>query len=326
MQKVLIIQTAFLGDVILATPVVETLKVNFPNCEIHFLVKNGNQGLIENLASLHKVWVFNKKEGKIGEMYRLIRSFRKERFDLVLNLHRFGSSGMISVLSGGRKVIGFRKNPFSFLYHVRKEHELKDGIHEVDRNLSLLHDFDIHTWVRRPKLTPSEAQIQKILPYTKLDTYYCLAPASVWYTKQLPAHKWVELIRILRKKGSVYLLGGPGDRELCQKIIKESGADCINLAGQLSLLESAALMQKARRNYVNDSGPLHFASAMNAPTTVFFCSTTPHFGFGPLSEDAQIIETPSTELECKPCGLHGHSACPKGHFKCGDLPMEKVLN
>jgi len=75
-------------------------------------------------------------------------------------------------------------------------------------------------------------------------------------------------------------------------------------------------MQNAVRNYVNDSAPLHLASALNAPVSVFYCSTSPKFGFGPLSEDSKIIEVKN--LDCKPCGLHGHRSCPKGHFKCGN--------
>lgn len=324
MQKVLIIQTAFLGDVILATPVAETLKANFPNLEIHFLVKAGNEGLIAQLSSLQKVWVFHKKEGKLREMKRLIRAFRKEKYDLVINLHRFGSSGILTALSGGKQKIGFKKNPFSFAYTEKIAHELKPGVHEVDRNLSTLKSLPIREWVRQPKVEPSAEQFAKVQAL-KTDDYYCIAPASVWFTKQLPQEKWVELIRILRKNGKVYVLGGPADQSLCETIIRESGEECTNLAGQLSLLESAALMKNAKRNYVNDSGPLHFASAMNAPTTAFFCSTTPDFGFGPLSDDAQLVEISAKELACKPCGLHGHRACPEGHFKCGNVPLEKVI-
>ena len=94
-------------------------------------------------------------------------------------------------------------------------------------------------------------------------------------------------------------------------------SNVFNLAGSLTYLESAALMQNAQRNFVNDSGPLHIASAMNAKVTAFFCSTTTSFGFGPLSTDAKVIES-NEELTCKPCGIHGHKICPKGHYKCGN--------
>ena len=114
--------------------------------------------------------------------------------------------------------------------------------------------------------------------------------SAVWYTKQLPVEKWNELID-KNDHLRIYLLGGPGDEELCTSMAREHPADnIISLAGELSLLKSAALMKGAQHNYVNDSGPLHIASAMNANVTAFFCSTIPDFGFGPLSENSTVKE------------------------------------
>ena len=76
--------------------------------------------------------------------------------------------------------------------------------------------------------------------------------------------------------------------------------------------------------FTNDSAPLHFASAVNAPVTAIFCSTIPEFGFGPLSDVAHTIET-EEKLLCRPCGLHGKKACPQGHFKCADIEIEKII-
>ncbi|MEO8414223.1 MAG: glycosyltransferase family 9 protein, partial [Ginsengibacter sp.] len=71
----------------------------------------------------------------------------------------------------------------------------------------------------------------------------------------------------------------------------------------------------AAMNYTNDSAPLHFASAIDAPVTAIFCSTVPAFGFYPLSAKSFIVETKEI-LPCRPCSLHGLKACPLGHFKC----------
>jgi len=127
--------------------------------------------------------------------------------------------------------------------------------------------------------------------------------------------------KLAATNAQIYLLGAPSDRAYLDEIVKNTrSTQVINLAGQLPLLQSAALMAGAKHNYVNDSGPLHLASATNAPVSAFFCSTVPEFGFGPLSENATIIEVKN--LDCRPCGLHGHKACPKGHFRCGkDLKL-----
>ncbi len=313
MKRILVIQTAFLGDVILATPVFSELKRLFPEAKIDALVKAGNESLLESHLSLNEVLVFSKKDGKWKSLIALIRSIRKRKYDVVINLHRFGSSGIITVLSGANETRGFAKNPFSIFFTNRFSHEIGDGTHEVERNLSLIHDIGAAKRVR-PSLFPTPEDFSVVKSYQE-DAYAVVAPASVWFTKQLPKEQWIKLINHLNSK--VYLIGGPTDEQLCNEIVERlPKSDVVNLAGKLTLMQSAALISSAQRTYVNDSGPLHIASAMNAPVTAFFCSTVPEFGFGPLSDDAKIIQI-QEKLECRPCGLHGHAACPKGHFKCG---------
>ncbi len=322
MKKIVIIQTAFLGDVILATPVISELKRIFPKAKIDFLVRKGNESLLANNPHIQKVYVLDKREGKYKSIFRLIIQFKKEKYDLAINLHRFGSSGIITAFSGAKKKYGFNKNPLSFLYTKKFEHEIGNGQHEVERNLSLIKEFGAVASTR-PELFPSEEDFN-IVSQIMNPPFYCMAPASVWFTKQLPKEKWIELIDHYNQLGTVYILGGKGDQEFCDEIISQTIAKTsINLAGQLNLLESAALMSKAERNFVNDSGPLHIASAMNAPVTAFFCSTVTKFGFGPLSEDQIVVEV--NNLDCRPCGLHGHKTCPKGHFKCG-IEIDLALN
>lgn len=319
MQRFLVIQTAFLGDVILATPVVSELKRLFPDAEVDILVRKGNEGILQNHPDLNHVYVFNKKEGKYKEMRRLIGEIRSQHYDEVINLQRFGSSGYITFRSGGKVKIGFDKNPFSFCYSRKLKHEIGTGKHEVERNLECIAHHGALALVR-PKVYPSARDFEKVQTYQE-SPYVVLAPASVWFTKQLPEAKWVELAVKLKKTKTVYLVGGPADSDLCLRIAKaaELGDDAV-LAGNLNLLESCALFSKAARCFVNDSGPLHMASAVNAPTTAFFCATVPRFGFGPLSADSEVRET-SEELDCRPCGLHGGKVCPKGHFKCGNIAI-----
>lgn len=316
MKKILIIQTAFLGDVILATPVISELKRLYPSSKIDVLVREGNESLLANNLKINSVFTFDKKNGKVKAIFSLIKTFREKQYDLVINLHRFGSSGILAGLSKGKKRYGFAKNPFSFLYTKKFSHEIGNGKHEVERNLSIIKEFGAVEKLK-PELFPSEDDFA-IADQITSGSYFCFAPASVWFTKQLPVSKWIELINYYTEFGTVYLLGGKGDLEFCNSIIEQTESKMgINLAGQLNLLESAALMKNATRNFVNDSGPLHIASSMNAPVTSFFCSTIPDFGFGPLSDDSEIKQV-IVKLACRPCGLHGHKACPKDNFECGN--------
>jgi len=320
LKNCLIIQTAFLGDVILATSLIEKLKDTYPQVKIDFLVRKENENLLACHPKLNEVLIWDKQSQKYRNLIKIIGRIRASKYDTVINLQRFASTGIMAAFSKGKQIIGFKENPFSWLYHKRFPHQIGDGSHEVERNQKLISELT-NTDYARPKLYPSKAEFDKVKTF-KAKPYVCLAPASVWETKQLPIEKWLVLIKSQLTAGyQVFLLGGPNDLNLNTNIIVQSAnlkkQSVVNLAGQISLLESAALMQDAEMNFVNDSGPLHIASAMNAPVTAFFCSTIPSFGFGPLSDKSTIVEV-QEELSCRPCGLHGKKICPLGHFKCGN--------
>ena len=144
-----------------------------------------------------------------------------------------------------------------------------------------------------------------------------MSPGSVWETKKMPAKNWIDLINSVPTNYTIYLMGAPNETALCAEILSGSSrGGVVNIAGQLNLLEAAALIKGASLNYVNDSAPMHLASATNAPVAAIYCSTIPAFGYGPLSDTQFVVET-LEHLPCKPCGLHGKKVCPLGHFNCG---------
>ncbi len=346
-MKILIIQTAFIGDVILATALPESIAAVWPEAQIDFLVRKGNESLLEGNPHLQNVWVWHKKKGKYSQLLQLRRQLQKEAYEVVINLQRFGSTGWLAISIGAQTVIGYAKNPLSFFFKHRLPHEIdpeaERPLHETERNHSLLSPLGNFP-LKKPRLYPSKNDFEKIQALTGKEKYICMAPASVWFTKQWPKHKWIELINSLsaRLKTSlstglktglsantekaaetIFLLGAAADRPLCTEIAEASEHPKVrNLAGELSLLQSAALMAGASMNYVNDSAPLHLCSAMNAPVTAIFCSTVPAFGFGPLSDKSVIAQT-QEKLPCRPCGLHGKSSCPKGHFRCAEILITK---
>ena len=319
----MIIQTAFIGDVVLATGLVEKLHLHFPNASIDFLVRKGNEDLLQNNPYLHKILVWDKKKNKQRNLLTLLAQIQKEKYDKVINVQRFAATGLLTAFSGAQERIGFDKNPLSFFFTKKIKHSIDNGKHEMERNLELINWFTDGSVVK-PKLYPSTHDWETVLPY-KEKSYITISPASVWFTKQYPMEKWIDFIKIIPSTFKVYLCGGPSDKELCDKISSESDRSTIeNLAGKLSFLQSAALMKDAQMNYVNDSAPMHFASAMNAPVTAVFCSTVPSFGFGPLSDQKYVVEV-KEKLDCRPCGLHGYKACPKGHFNCAYKIREEQL-
>lgn len=311
MKRFLVIQTAFLGDAVLVTSILEKLHARFPDAVIDLVVRRGNDGMFEGHPFLHQLYVWDKRTDKNRNLFRLIGELRKTSYDHVINAQRFFSTGLMTLLVRGREKIGYDKNPLSFLFSRKVKHVIGDGRHEVDRLNALIEH-----------LTDTSRPLPRLYPLAKhratfgdiSGPYVCISPASVWFTKQWPAARWIELVKSLPTDHRVFLTGGPTDMVLCEEIAREAGRGEV-LAGNLTILGTAALMGGAVMNYVNDSGPLHVASAMDAPVTAVFCSTVPAFGFGPLRANGRVVET-AEPLDCRPCGLHGYKACPKGHFKC----------
>lgn len=292
----------------------EKLHAVYPQAAISVLVRKGNEGIYQGHPFLREVLVWDKQKRKIRNLFALLAFIRQTKYDVIINCHRYASSGFLTGFSGARHTAGFKQNPFSFLFNYTVKHIIGDGSHEVERYHRLVSDF-VPDGVYMPRLYPTIADEAKVAPY-KGEPYVCMAPASVWFTKQLPKEKWIELGMQIRDK-RIFLLGAPSDKQQCAEIAQAlKGKDVLSLAGELSLLQSCALMKDAQMNYVNDSAPLHLASAVNAPVTAFFCSTVPAFGFTPLSEQRRIVEV--NTLSCRPCGLHGYKTCPMGHFKCGN--------
>lgn len=327
MHKFLVIQTAFTGDVVLATAIAERLHADFPEARIDFLVRKGNEGLLENHPYITKCMVWDKKADKYRHLWQIILEIRRERYTDVINAHRFAASGFVTILSGAKNKVGFDKNPLSFAFTRKVKHEIAttgEPVHEIYRNQQLVADI-AGSEPSMPKLYPTQADYAHVQQYQANGAYICIAPSSVWFTKMFPANKWAELMNRLPEEYMVYLIGAPGDTGLAEQIkTQTTHKRTQDLCGKLNFLQSAALMQGAVMNYTNDSAPLHFASAMNAPVTAVFCSTVPEFGFGPVRPNGQVVET-TEKLACRPCGLHGHKECPQGHFKCAKTIINEQL-
>jgi heptosyltransferase-2 len=321
MQKILLIQTAFIGDVVLATALLETLHENYPQASIDVVVRQGNESLFNEHPFIGELIVWNKKESKYLHWLQVLQKIRAKKYDVLINVQRFAATGLWTVLSSANTTIGFDKNPFSFLFTHKVKHDVSAGdVHEINRNLKLTEPLGA-LQLCMPKLYPTKSDFDKVKQY-QAEKYITIAPSSVWFTKQFPLTAWISFINELKFEGPIYILGGPGDKSLGDSIVNEllspnldTSKKIINLSGELGFLASAALQQKAVLNYVNDSAPLHFCSAVNAAVVAIYCSTVPAFGFGPLSTPSFIVET-QEKLACRPCGLHGKKQCPLGHFNC----------
>jgi heptosyltransferase-2 len=338
MHRILVIQTAFIGDVVLATALLQNLHAAYPSAKIDILVRQGADELFTDHPYINEVHVWDKKKNKYQHLFQIIQTIRRIKYDVVINVQRYLATGIITVLSGAKKTIGFDKNPLSFLFSVVVAHQFgaaaqaaggaveagaraaaqdsnSASLHETSRNHALLAPLTTAP-VAKPALYPSAVHFAAVQKFQGAP-YICMSPGSVWETKKMPAQNWIDLINAVPTNYTIYLMGAPNEKDLCAEILSGSSREGVfNIAGELNLLEAAALIEGASLNYVNDSAPMHLASATGAPVAAIYCSTTPAFGYGPLSDTQFVVET-LEHLPCKPCGLHGKKACPLGHFNCG---------
>lgn len=321
MKKILIIQTASIGDVVLATALLNSLKLYDKSFQIDFLAKSSSASVLFDHPHIRKIILWDKSNRKYKNLFNCIGIVRKERYDLIVNVHRFFSSGLIVALGRARKTSGFKQNPLSFLFGRRVKHLL--NIHEVERNHFLIKDFFPEIKSQMPIISVEEFNLSD---YSLISgSYITIAPGSLWETKKLPVSVWSDFVRSVPKKLNIVLVGSDIDFQLSENIFTNVSRSHLNLCGKISLRQTAYLMKNACMNYANDSAPTHLASACNAPIATVFCSTVPAFGFGPLSLNSHIIEI-ENELDCRPCGIHGHRECPKKHFECGKrIKTEQLL-
>lgn len=327
-NRVLVLQTAFLGDVVLTTPLFRALRRRLPDARIDALVTPAAAPLIEEDPHLDRVLRYDKK-GKDGFL-AMGRQLRAARYDAVVVPHRSHRSAMLARLSAAPVRVGFADAGFSFLFTQRVRRP--PGRHEVDRNLALLQGLGFEAEpgdrVLHVGYTPREAEaVDRVLGEFGVgpgERLVGLAPGSVWATKRWPAERFARVGRELAAQGArVVVLGGPDDREVAETVCAGVGPGTVNAAGRTSLKALAAWMDRLALLVTNDSAPLHVAAARGTPTVAVFGATTLDLGFGPFHEASRVVEA---EVSCRPCGLHGGRRCRKGHFRCMlDIRPQDVL-
>ncbi len=338
--KILIIQTAFLGDVILTIPLVQNVKQLIPNAEIDFMCIPQTEAVLKNNPAVRELIVYNKRgKKKVSGFFKILSKIKKNKYDIIICPHRSLRSALITHFTGVNLRIGFDKNSLSNLLTERVVYN--KNAHEIERNLDLVRaipgiKFDENNKLLKPELFPSDEDrkyIEQILsaphfhpPETGNHSSVSFAPCSKWFTKQLPENKSVEIIRELIKHGySVILIGGNEDTAYCNELDnKVSDQSLLNLCGKLTPLQSKTAVESSRCLISVDSAAAHIGASTDTPIIQIYGSTVTAFGFYPLTSRNVIIENNS--LTCRPCTNHGRETCPLKHFKClVDIDVKKIL-
>jgi len=304
----LVVQTAFLGDVVLTTPLFSALAADHGPVDV--VTTPIAAPLIETHPAVRKVIPYDKRGNDRGwaGLRNLARRLRTERYERAYLPHRSLRTATLGVLAGIPTRIGF-SGAWSFLYTEARPKPALD--HESDRLLALA---DKPPGVYPPQLRPTAADEQAAAALID-GAFVALAPGSIWGSKRWPYYP--ELAAKLAARLPVVLVGGPDDAGLGDEIVRavgRSGGRAVNGCGKLTLRQSAALIGKALLLVTNDSAPLHLATAMGTPIVALFGPTVTEFGFGPLRPGDVALGV--NELPCRPCSSHGPPQCPLGHHRC----------
>jgi heptosyltransferase-2 len=312
----LVVQTSFLGDMVLTTPLIAWLAGRGP---VDVLATHAAAALLANNPSVREVIVYDKRgvDSGIAGFRRIAGRLRDRGYSTAYHAQGSMRSGALSVAAGIADRVGFASSAGRMFYTTRVP--LIENAHHAARLLTLgTRDF-MRTPTRaalRPRLYPGAAErarVDIVLGATSAkQELVAVAPGSVWATKRWPYY--AELAKELSERAQVVVIGGEGDRELAEAIVGATNGQAIDATGRLSLLASAELIARASLLVTNDSAPLHLASAMNTPTLAVFGPTIPEFGFGPLADRSAVAGL--TELACRPCDRHGPRVCPLGHWRC----------
>jgi heptosyltransferase-2 len=321
----LVVQTAFLGDVVLTTSLLSALAARHGRVDV--VTTPIAAPLLETHPAVRQVIPYEKRRADRGwaGLRTLARRLGSERYSRAYLPHRSLRTAAVALLARIPSRIGF-SGTWSFLYTEARPNP-RTG-HESDRLLALA---DGAPGVYRPQLRPTpEDERAAVAIWDQIaqrpeGPFIALAPGSMWGSKRWPYYP--ELAAALAARLAIAVVGGQDEVELGDQIVeavRPSGRPAVNACGKLTLRESAALIGRAAILVTNDSAPLHLATAMGTPIVAMFGPTVTEFGFGPLRPGDVALGMGA--LPCRPCSSHGPLECPLRHHRCmRDLTVGAVI-
>jgi heptosyltransferase-2 len=338
-MRILVIQTAFLGDVILTTPFLMALRSKYPEGSIDVVATPQGCEVLQGLNQV-RCHAIDKKRGLRAGLTEVLNSLNGDPFDLVFSVHRSPRSlwlGRKAKTSASAKRIAFSSFWSKILgYKTVSYPPYNEETHYAAKPMALLQaiwpgDPALKAHLKRPKLEVLEADHDSVSEKLRdLKKYFVLSPFSVWGTKMWFADRYARLgVELARKYHVPIVITGSSNATervigttIVEKIVA-AGGQALSLAGMTSIGELKALIRGAELVVANDSAPVHIASAFNVPTVAIFGPTVKKWGFFPLADRNVVVERQN--LSCRPCHIHGPQRCPKRHFRCMDeIQVEDV--
>ncbi len=320
MVKFLFIRFSSIGDIVLTTPVIRCLKEQVEEAEIHYLTKKQFAPVLQANPYIDKLHVLGDTLAAVTD------KLKEENFDYVIDLHNNLRSRIVK--SRLQKVaFSFNKlNREKWLLvnlHINK----LPNIHIVDRYMETVRLFDVKNDGKGlDYFIPTEEEVAlSSLPADFREGYIGVVLGAQHATKKLPVERLIALCSKI--KYPLVLLGGPGDKDIAEVIVKESTGTIYNACGRYSINQSASLVKQAEAIITHDTGLMHIAAAFKKTILSVWGNTVPEFGMYPYEPGpgSKIFEV--TGLSCRPCSKIGFDKCPKKHFKCmNEIDLTEIAN
>ncbi len=333
MAGTLVVQTAFLGDLVLTIPLLRELKRALPDAPLTLVTTALGASTLSGQRCVDALVVFDKN-GKDRGALGLLRLGREIRFlapDVIVAAQRSARTGLLALLSGASVRIGFEGAPGRLAYTRKVAWD--PAAHAVRRYLALAAaaggdpaGADPRPWLEVDPVAGDRAARLLLDAGIEPDKkVLAVAPGSVWGTKRWIPEGFAAVVAESARRGlAPVLVGSEAERKLCGTVAATANVPAANVAGRCGIPELAAVLARAVALVSNDSGSGHVASAVGTPVVAIFGPTATAFGYTPFGVENRIVE--QAGLPCRPCDRHGPAVCPLGHFRCmREIGPERVL-
>jgi len=325
-QRILIIRFSSIGDIVLTTPVIRSLKKKYPEAELHFLIKKNFSAVIAGNPYIDVVHELDQ------DLNDNIHQLKKIPFDYIIDLQKnFRSARVRNALQA--KSYTFPKLNIqkwfyvNFKWNTLPDKSIVNRYFKAVEQLAAKNDGKgLDYFIAEEKATQ-----QDDIPMGHWAGFVGCVIGGSFATKQFPIEKWSALLPLIPYP--VILLGGPEDREAGKLIAAGQEGKVYNACGKFNLTESAHLVKRAKVIVSNDTGLMHIAAAWQKPIVSLWGNTTPwlgmfpYYGYNDISHTVapQSVIIENNNLSCRPCSKIGYNACPKKHFRCMNDLNEKEI-
>lgn len=319
MIKFLIIRFSSIGDIVLTTPVVRCLKKQVEESEIHYLTKKTFEPVLKNNPYIDRLWLFE------ADLNRLITELEDVSFDFIIDLHNNLRSNFVSrklkIVSFPFKKINIQK---WLMVNFKTDH--LPEVHIVDRYMETLRFFDVQNDQQGLDyfLSEEDRVFPPAIDLEIPEIFVSLVIGAQHFTKKAPPEKLAAICDGIH--APIVILGGPSDVETAERIAGiTTNTSVHNLCGQLSLNQSAYLVNQSEVVVSHDTGLMHIAAAFKKKIVSIWGNTIPKFGMYPYLADPTSRQFEVKGLSCRPCSKLGFTKCPKRHFRCMNDQDEEAI-